>query len=548
MLESGPFVLYRRQPDCYNGSAFFGRTGLQQAEVWINILKEMKVEMPRFGFLGFSRSEWLLFLLLFMSYAYFFQGGGWNQNARYDLVRAIAEEGRLSIDSFVANTGDYALFNGHYHPNKPPGVAWLALPIYGALYWSERAFGLNPATLPLLRWNIYLMTLGSLGLISALAGVFYFRWLGLLSPSSSPLSRLALVISCFLGTMMLPYSTLFSDHQIIAALLIFSLYRLYRLKIEPNQDPRPTLLLAGFFLGYACVCQYIVAGIVPFFGLYLLTFPIRRSLVMVYFGLGLFIPFVMICAYNIACFDTPFTTNYAHEASVFKDSAAWLGVFEPLRLFYVWGLLFSAYRGLFYTSPILLLALPGFFCWRGQGQRAELGLCLAISLFFFLFNVSFNGRTGGWTFGPRYLVPLIPMLGLAVWQVFRRYRLVSGLLAGLSIGIMLLVTSVNPSVPGRPRNPLFDYIVPRFLAGDISANTQGIDEFRPEAKYPHHSTIARTNSFNLGEIIGLPGQMSLLPLLLVWTILGFLLLRSDQLITPQEAPDRNLAISDHECP
>src|SRR6185436_720247 len=33
-----------------------------------------------------------LFFLVFVTYAYFFNGGGWNQNAHFDLTRAIVEQ------------------------------------------------------------------------------------------------------------------------------------------------------------------------------------------------------------------------------------------------------------------------------------------------------------------------------------------------------------------------------------------------------------------------------------------------------------------------
>src|SRR5437762_6112958 len=47
------------------------------------------------------RFEWLLFFASFIAFAWFHQGGGWNQNARFAEVRAMAEEGRFAIDSFL---------------------------------------------------------------------------------------------------------------------------------------------------------------------------------------------------------------------------------------------------------------------------------------------------------------------------------------------------------------------------------------------------------------------------------------------------------------
>jgi hypothetical protein len=48
-----------------------------------------------------GRAELLVFLATFTSFAYFHPGGGWNQNGRFAQVRALVEEGRFAIDSFL---------------------------------------------------------------------------------------------------------------------------------------------------------------------------------------------------------------------------------------------------------------------------------------------------------------------------------------------------------------------------------------------------------------------------------------------------------------
>jgi hypothetical protein len=60
------------------------------------------------------RSAVLIATVVFLSYAYFYQGGGWNQNSRFDMVRAIAEQNTLQIDAYHENTQDKALSRGHY--------------------------------------------------------------------------------------------------------------------------------------------------------------------------------------------------------------------------------------------------------------------------------------------------------------------------------------------------------------------------------------------------------------------------------------------------
>lgn len=38
--------------------------------------------------------------VLALSYGYFFSGGGWNQASRFDLVRALVEQGTIRIDRY----------------------------------------------------------------------------------------------------------------------------------------------------------------------------------------------------------------------------------------------------------------------------------------------------------------------------------------------------------------------------------------------------------------------------------------------------------------
>ena len=51
---------------------------------------------------------WVLGAGLLLSYAYFYQGGGWNQNSRFALVRAMTERDTLQIDAYreaIARSG-----------------------------------------------------------------------------------------------------------------------------------------------------------------------------------------------------------------------------------------------------------------------------------------------------------------------------------------------------------------------------------------------------------------------------------------------------------
>src|SRR6266545_3678428 len=77
-----------------------------------------------------SRPEAALFAICLGSYAYFYQAGGWNQNSRFDLVRALVERGTPAIDAYEHNTGDKARRAGHTYCDKAPGLSLLGVPAY----------------------------------------------------------------------------------------------------------------------------------------------------------------------------------------------------------------------------------------------------------------------------------------------------------------------------------------------------------------------------------------------------------------------------------
>src|SRR5215471_15539721 len=85
----------------------------------------------------------LLGVITFLSFIYFYEGGGWNQNSRFDLLRAIVERHTLQIDAYHENTQDKAHFQGHYYSDKAPGLVFMAVPVAFAARSAMRAVGID---------------------------------------------------------------------------------------------------------------------------------------------------------------------------------------------------------------------------------------------------------------------------------------------------------------------------------------------------------------------------------------------------------------------
>ncbi len=338
-----------------------------------------------------QRVELLLFIACFSAYAYFHQGGGWNQNARFAEVRAMVEEGRFAIDDYVVYetvpgsavlrrnpldhadyirngkrfrlswvdmewnlfpvnespsaepaekapmveicaSGDigYVPSTGHFHPNKPPGTSFFGVPGYFLLFHLERLLGIDPDNWWILTLNAWLTTVCSVAVAAALACVMFFRLARDMSGGASVPALLATFTFAF-GTTFFPFATLFFDHSLTASLLVGALYYLY---------PRPgatagrsswAYLLGGGCAGFAAVTNYVAAVAGILLGLYALLASAPKRFhwrAAVFYTIGVMGPFLLICWYGSECFGSPFKINNEFQNPLFKDTGgALLGMF-----------------------------------------------------------------------------------------------------------------------------------------------------------------------------------------------------------------------------
>ena len=384
----------------------------------------------------------------------------------------------------VAATGDVAFYRGHFYPNKAPGTSFTGLPIYWLIFHLEKTAGANPDDWWMLTINAWLTSLFSVGIISALGVALFFQLAYEFSNGSFRNSLVAVGVLAF-GTMFFPNATLFYEHNPIAVALLGSFYLLYRVKTWHLLNPQRSgltketvtrIFFAGLCAGWAAITNYIFVITVVLLAVYLVI-SVKRKTALVWFGFGLLGPFLLICAYNLACFGTALTTNYHYQNPSFEAGPShFLGVFNLPRWDVLLIILFSPYRGIFFTSPILMMSIFGLFRWIRDGRfRIEAFLILASFLFCLLWNASFNGWDGGTTAVPRYLGPAIPFLTLAVLCPVARFFKTTCGLAAVSAAIMFLITAVDIQPPvgtgkavvlDKPKwqyNPLFEYDLPIFF-------------------------------------------------------------------------------------
>jgi len=333
----------------------------------------------------------LLFALILGVYAYFYQAGGWNQNVRMDLTRAIVEQGTLNIDAYHRNTGDKSSFGDHYYCDKAPGVSFVAVPAYAAFRWLGGR-DLDRAA--------YVSTLFAVALPSAL-GVLAFFWLvSLLGGGGLP--RLGLALAYALGTLAFPYATFFYGHLPAASALLGG----FALAVDARRNGarRSRLFAGGLLLGAAIAIEYPCAVVSAAIAVYALA--LIRPVARLAWGLvGGAIPTAALAIYHAATFGGLARLPYSFSTQPHRHMGFFMGIGKP-GLHTLGALLWSPYRGLFYSSPWLLVAiLGGIILLRKRGRRAEALVCLASFLIFLWMNASLVDWQGGWAFGRAILPP-----------------------------------------------------------------------------------------------------------------------------------------------
>jgi hypothetical protein len=462
--------------------------------------------------------EAALFAIVFGAYAYFYQAGGWNQNSRFDLTRALVEDHSLAIDRLTRNTGDNSARNGHIFCDKAPGVSLAGAVPYALVYAVS---GSRTPGLAYLAWTSWLATVFAVSLPSALGVLALAYLLAAFGVRAGP--RLGLAAAWGLATLAFPYATLYYGHQLIASLLIGAFAILVRIRRGIDPASRARLVAVGALGGWAIVVEYPAAIAAIAIGVYAVRTVKPRDLIwIVAGGLG---PALVLAWYHTTAFGSPLALPYDFSTQGNRKQGFFMGIGTPKPVA-LWGILGSPFRGLFYSAPWLLLAAPGGVrLWR-RGFRDETIVCAAIFTLFVWMNASLVDWDGGWAMGPRYIIPCIPFLvvlvaGLVVPPAIRVPRAaaaVVALLIGLSAFLMFAATAVQPEVDGKFKAPFTDFILPRLARGEVSTSDQSI-EMSGRAK-----TGARY-AWNLGEQLGLGGFGSLAPLVMWCGAFSLLLAR-----------------------
>jgi len=255
---------------------------------------------------------------------------------------------------------------------------------------------------------------------------------------------LVLTVAVGFGSLIWPYSkTLFSE-PLQAFSLPASFYMLMKWR---DTGGAWRAAAAGFFLGLTAATKpFLVLCTPPLIVYFLCGLGLRRRGkaqfrdALLFFCAFAFWIAVVIC-YNWLRFGNPLELGYLGGTD--RDGVH--GFNTPL-LVGLHGLLFSSGKGLIFFMPATVLLI---FAWRPFARRrpAEAWTIAAVSVLMLVSYSKWNAWHGDYSWGPRFLLPAVPLLLLPIGVLFRRFANKAAVISVfcISVFVQVLGVSVNHS-------------------------------------------------------------------------------------------------------
>ena len=293
--------------------------------------------------------------------------------------------------------------DGQLYPQFAPGQALVAIP----LYLVGRLIGGAPSLSSVLitRFTTSLFNPIVIALTGWLLALFAARL------NFSLRLSLALGAAYALGSMALPYTGTYFSEPLIALTILLAAYALHRVKVDrvdliergDRIDVGRWLLISGSALAIAIFTRERSAIMFPAFVLYAMPIIRRVWRHWLIWLLPMMIIGLLIGWMNWTRYGSPLTFSF----SVLQHTT-----FSTPLLLGLYGLLLSPGKGLLFYTPLAWAGLIGLVSmWRHWRAEAVLfALIIMVEIGFF---AVYEFWTGGWNWGPRYILPIVPLLILA---------------------------------------------------------------------------------------------------------------------------------------
>lgn len=360
------------------------------------------------------------------------QSADYNQNSHYALVRALAD-GTPQVDSALGEIGelstrDLTRWHGHYYSDKAPGLALATLPAFVAL----DATGLVEPGEP----TDALWLLGLVGVVLPFG--LLLLMVRAVAEQFEPGFGTAAAVTIGLGSILLPYSTLFYSHLLSASLVFGAFFVLYRAR-GSGRAFRP-VWIAGVLAGLAMTTEYPNGIAALLLGAYAVADRPRVARAVAY-GSGVIVGMIPLALYDWWAFGSITHISRTGSLTAPDPHQGLFGVGLPSARAAL-ELLFST-TGLLTLAPVVVCGLAALPILYARGQRREALLFAAIAAAYIAFNTGYDATFGGFAPGPRYVIPILPFIAVGLATAFRMWPTLTTGLATVSIVVMSAITATH---------------------------------------------------------------------------------------------------------
>jgi len=309
----------------------------------------------------------------------------------------------FQVTQSVVDHGSFTVYHDPFSVNIPYSVFGIGMSLLMALpYWVAEHLHQGPGT--------FVMAVNAAVVAAIAAAVFA---LGLATRATARQSLAAAALTVF-GTLLLPYvATGFSEPSVALAIA---------LGLIGVQTNRP--VVTGAAAGLALLMRVDSALlVVPVLGVAAWVAGARSWQAALRFSVALMPAAIVTAAYDTLRFGAPWRAGY------------FFATFNHPLVAGLYGLLLSPAAGLFIYVPMLPIALVGLFL---AMRRLPLLVATAAVLLAvrFPFYAVWTSWSAYWAWGPRYLVPAMPVLAVGLVEVCRRW---SGLHLGVKAALALVL-------------------------------------------------------------------------------------------------------------
>ena len=341
----------------------------------------------------------------------------------YEVTKDIVDHGTVAMSGNIFQMDAHRGVDGRYYAPYGIGHALYSIPFYVVARVAEKATGLalgKPEVLPKAGFVVGSAFAAALAVWVA----FLFAW----RISSDVRASVETAAAIGFGTLVWTYAKFGFNAPLATLSVLFGTYGAW---VGARLNRPGMLVLGGVGLGAALLVKHELALVCLPIGLWLIAesksdwrLVIRRGLLS---GTPVVVAVLITLYYNHVRFGNPFDTGYL------RDETLAIGSFSAGFV----GLLFSPGRSVFIYSPVVVGGLAAMIALRRRDPATLLLFAgeFAIMLCFYASLVNWDAER---SYGPRYLLPVIPLLVLPIAGLISKSRALAG----------LLVLSVIVQIPG----------------------------------------------------------------------------------------------------